>query len=131
VTTSQGLSDEDTHYVYYDDEMAKRASESKVNIPQRFVLEQNHPNPFNPETEIRYALPRAGRVELVILNISGQVVRTLVASEQAPGTYRQVWDGRDRSGHAVASGIYLCRLQVIPNDGGKPFVAVRKMALAR
>jgi len=100
-------------------------------LPTDFVLDQNYPNPFNPETAIRYALPRSGRVELVILNISGQVVRRLVMAEQAPGTYRQVWDGRDHAGRAVASGIYLCRLQVLPRDGSPPFVAVRKMALVR
>jgi len=99
--------------------------------PTEFQLFPNHPNPFNPETEIRYALPRSGRVELVILNVSGQVVRTLVASEQAPGLYRQVWPGRDEFGRSVASGIYLCRLRVLPSDGSPPFAAVRKMALVR
>jgi len=100
-------------------------------LPKEFTLEQNHPNPFNPETEIRYALPRSGWVELVILNIAGQVVRRLAAAEQPPGTYRELWDGRDHTGRAVASGIYLCRLQVLPSDGSPPFVAVRKMALVR
>jgi hypothetical protein len=61
-----------------------------TDIPGTFELGQNHPNPFNPETEFRYALPSAGYVELMITNLLGQTVRTLVAENQPAGRYRKV-----------------------------------------
>ena len=57
-------------------------------------------------------LPRAGAVQLAIFNLTGQRVKTLVEGPKAAGSYRAVWDGRDSNGGPVASGLYLCRLQV-------------------
>jgi len=90
-----------------------------------YCLSQNHPNPFNPETTIRYALPAETWVTVSIYNTTGQRIRTLVEGEQATGHHRAVWDGRDDAGQAVASGLYLCRMV------SGEFSAVRKMALVR
>ncbi len=79
-------------------------------VPARYVLLQNYPNPFNPETRIGYQLPEAGRVRLVVFNVTGQEVRRLVDGDQAPGEYRVIWDGRDELGRSVASGIYFYQL---------------------
>ncbi len=107
------------------------ASKDLLALPQKFTLLPNYPNPFNPETAIRYGLPAAANVQLVILNVLGQPVRTLVSSNQSAGWYALKWDGRDGTGQPVASGIYLYRIQVRSNDGGQAFISMAKMLLAR
>ena len=77
---------------------------------QTFALYANYPNPFNAETQMTYALPVAGAVELAIYNVRGQRVRTLVQGVQAAGRSQIVWDGRNDTGAALASGVYLSRL---------------------
>ncbi len=77
-----------------------------------FSLHQNFPNPFNPTTRIHYDLSMAGPVTLSIYNALGQHVSTLVSDTQNAGPHVVVWDGRDRSGRALASGVYFCRLRV-------------------
>lgn len=85
----------------------------------RFALEQNCPNPFNPVTEIAFAVPpTAGDrspVTLAVYSVDGSLVRTLVRGPMAPGRHVAVWDGRDRFGNSVASGVYFYRLA---HDGG-------------
>ncbi len=81
--------------------------------PSAFQLYQNHPNPFNPTTSIRFDVPAgAGRVPvtLAIYSVRGERVRTLVDGERAPGAYTEVWDGRDQNGVAVGSGVYFYSL---------------------
>jgi hypothetical protein len=75
-------------------------------------LSQNYPNPFNPTTTIRYLVPDgvAQRVRLVVYDVSGARVRTLVNREQAGGSYTVDWDGRNDNGQAVGSGMYFYRL---------------------
>jgi hypothetical protein len=80
-------------------------------IPTEFALEHNFPNPFNPETTLRYAIPNAGQVTLSIYNVLGQEVVQLVNAEQMPGFYNISWNGKDALGHTVASGVYLYRIQ--------------------
>jgi hypothetical protein len=78
--------------------------------PKEFALNQNFPNPFNPETTIKYALAEGSRVELRIYNMVGQVIRTLVSERQNAGRYSIRWDGKDDRGLTVSSGIYFYRL---------------------
>ncbi len=104
--------------------------------PVTFQLEQNFPNPFNPETNLRFRIPRGsgpdapngagGLVELKIFDILGQEVKTLVKKNMVPGTYTVKWDGSDDNGVPVASGVYLYRLKI--NDH---FVQTKKMILLR
>jgi len=89
-------------------------------IPKEFCLSQNHPNPFNPSTHIRYGVPRVCRVCLEVFDILGRRVATLVNQEQKPGYYDAVFT---RPG--LSSGVYLYR--VVSDD----FVAVRKMLILR
>ena len=75
-----------------------------------FRLAQNHPNPFNPRTEIRFEIPRAQAVSLRIYDVRGQLVRTLVQAMQPAGTSTVVWSGEDDQGDQVSSGLYFYRL---------------------
>jgi hypothetical protein len=75
-----------------------------------FALHPNHPNPFNPSTEIRYELPTSSDVRVAVYNLLGQQVRVLVQGSQGIGTHRVVWDGTDDRGRSVSSGIYVYRL---------------------
>jgi hypothetical protein len=79
-------------------------------LPHTCRLHQNYPNPFNPHTWISYQLAEGGPVSVMIYNIQGQLVRTLVEGPQSPGHYRIPWDGQDLHGYPAASGIYFCRL---------------------
>lgn len=74
------------------------------------VLYPAHPNPFNPSTTIRYQIASRARVNLSIFDITGALVATLVDDEQPAGPHSVAWRAIDRRGHALASGVYLCRL---------------------
>jgi hypothetical protein len=82
-----------------------------VGIPNTFLLRPNFPNPFNPETTLRYTIPSDGAVRLNIYDESGKLVAGLVNGEQAAGTYEVRWDGFNSSGVPAASGIYFARLE--------------------
>lgn len=72
-------------------------------------LDPASPNPFNPQTTLKYSLRDASDVNLAIYNLRGELVRQLVREHKSPGAYTIVWDGRGRDGAAVASGMYLAR----------------------
>jgi hypothetical protein len=79
-------------------------------VPEEFTLYPNYPNPFNPQTNISFALPADSRVSLKIYNLSGQLVRTLLDENLPAGTHTVHWDGTNISGEKVASGIYFYKL---------------------
>jgi len=94
-------------------------------IPDVYSLAQNFPNPFNPVTNIGFGLPKDSRVNIIIYNLLGQQVRTLVNKDMTSG-YRFIqWDGKDNYGRNVTSGMYLVMMQ--SND----FHKVRKMVLMK
>ena len=99
--------------------------EQSASIPSALILDQNYPNPFNSSTTIRLNLPRTEIVELTVHNLAGQQVCTLASGQREAGTYTFGWDGRDEGRRALASGVYLCRLQA----GGE--VEARKLVLVR
>ncbi|MCB0293563.1 MAG: T9SS type A sorting domain-containing protein, partial [Calditrichaeota bacterium] len=80
-------------------------------MPGAFYLYPNYPNPFNPETHIRYELQQSSSVVLKIYNILGQEVRTLVNTFQIAGAYTLVWDGKDDQDRQLSSGAYICTLR--------------------
>ena len=80
-------------------------------LPTTFDVAQNYPNPFNPTTTISYQVPEATDVRLVIYNVLGQRVRTLVNDRMEPGYHSVVWDGLSEDGRTVASGIYIYRFE--------------------
>ncbi len=91
-------------------------------LPTAYALDANYPNPFNPSTNIQFALPEAGEVSLTIYDLTGRVIQSLASGRMAAGYHRVVWDGRDARGVSVATGVYFYR---IVTSGG--FVATRKM----
>ncbi len=100
-------------------------SQLTANIPDKFQLFQNFPNPFNPSTRIRYDLPQSSSVRLKIYNLLGEEVRTLVNQFQSAGSYEIEWDARDNAGVKVPTGIYIYQLR------GEGVVGIRKMVLLR
>jgi photosystem II stability/assembly factor-like uncharacterized protein len=98
-------------------------------IAASFKLEQNYPNPLNPETNIRFRISETGFVTLEIFDVAGRKVATLMREALTPGEHKFQWNGHDDTGRAVGSGMYFYRLQV---TGGKTsFQQTRKMLLVR
>jgi arabinogalactan endo-1,4-beta-galactosidase len=79
-------------------------------VTDLLALSQNFPNPFNPETTIRYSLGRGGKVSLTIFNQLGKEVVSLVNEWQPAGTFAVTWDATDHRGSPVATGVYYARL---------------------
>ena len=98
-------------------------------VPKDFALDHNFPTPFNPETTLRYAIPEASQVRLVVYKILGQEVARLVDKDQVPGFYALRWDGMDTFGRSVASGVYLYKIQAIGET--QHFSQVHKMLLLK
>ncbi len=71
----------------------------------------NYPNPFNPETTIKYYLDKTQEAKLDIFNLKGQLIKTLVSETKASGEHSVLWKGEDESGHFAASGIYIVKMQ--------------------
>lgn len=88
-------------------------------------LKQNYPNPFNPTTTIAFSLAKGSRARLNIFNTKGQLVRELANGDYPAGEHHLVWDGKDKSGKPVSSGIYFYRLET----GG--YSKSRKMILMK
>ena len=122
-TISARVSSLGTFAVSYDE-----AAGSRI-LPSEYKLEQNYPNPFNPTTTIEYALPEPSHAILRIYDVMGREVTTLVDENQKPGRYRLSWDGSDRGGNTVSSGVYFYRLMT--QGGNISFASAKKMLLAR
>ncbi|HQU72719.1 MAG TPA: FG-GAP-like repeat-containing protein [Calditrichia bacterium] len=101
------------------------------NAITRFALAPNYPNPFNPSTSVRFQLPEASRVRLSIYSLLGEEVAVLAAGYRPAGRYRLTWDGRNREGAPVGSGIYFLRFSAVPEQGGHSFQQTRKMMLVK
>ena len=100
--------------------MIAAKSETSTEVPEAFALGQNYPNPFNPATTIAYALPQAAKVELVVYDLLGRAVLTLVQGEQEAGRYEVIFDAS-----RLASGMYLYRITA------GSYQAVKKMILVK
>ncbi len=96
-----------------------------ANIPTEYALDQNFPNPFNPSTTIRFALPEAADIQVRIYNIRGQLVRTLAKSSLKAGIHELTWDATNDHGVQVASGFYFYQLQ------SRDFNQVKRMLLIK
>ncbi len=89
------------------------------------LLKQNYPNPFNPETIISFNMPIAGKVELNVYNVKGQLVNTLVKGNVPAGDHSYVWKGQDLNGNNVSSGLYFYKLSSPNNTEMKKMVLMK------
>ena len=86
--------------------------EMQTVTPDQYVLDANYPNPFNPSTIIRFSLPVENKISLVVYDMLGREVKTLIANQQtAKGAYQAEWDGTNNAGTSVASGSYVYTLK--------------------
>jgi hypothetical protein len=104
-------------------------SEDNNIYPENFQLAQNFPNPFNSSTIIKYKLPYKAIIRLQIFNTAGRKIVSLVEEHQPAGDKSITWDGRDRSGKAVSSGIYFYQLEITSISFNKRYS--RKMLLLK
>jgi hypothetical protein len=102
-----------------------KPAEVEVTKSAAFELKGNYPNPFNPETVIKFYLPQDSKVNLRVYNILGQVVHTLVDEPLAAGDHSVTWNGKNEQGRDVASGVYFYRIQA------GSFESIQKMTLLR
>jgi hypothetical protein len=94
--------------------------------PADFILGEAYPNPFNQEITIPYTVPYTARVDIVIYDLLGRRVRTLVRALSAPAEHRALWDSRSDGGLLLSSGVYFCRM-----EAGGSFEKTRKLLLIR
>jgi hypothetical protein len=100
-------------------------NDNPPSYPLSFNLEQNFPNPFNPETRIYFTVPTNSHVKIVIYNSLGQIVRRLVDENYSAGQQIVNWDGRNDFGQVVPSGIYFYRMKA------GDYMALKKMMMLK
>ncbi len=103
LTDDQNASDQDTIAIHVD--KASAIAQIRQGVPKQFDLQPNYPNPFNPTTSIRYALPRAAHVSIEVFNVTGQRIATLVDQYQQAGFYRVTFRAS-----RLSSGIYFYKM---------------------
>ena len=86
---------------------------------------RNYPNPFKGSTTIKFAIPEPMRMQMAVYDVRGRLVTTLVNKKMGPGIHTATWDGTDRHGARVASGLYFCRL------AAGEHIRTRKMMMLR
>jgi hypothetical protein len=94
-------------------------------LPTQLSLEQNYPNPFNPTTTLRYDLPEDADVRIMIYNIKGREIKTLINHQQNAGFKLVVWDATNDLDQPVSAGMYLYRISA------GDFHQVKKMVLLK
>ena len=95
------------------------------NIPTEFSLGQNYPNPFNPITTINYSLPERSDINISVYNVIGQEIAVLLNMQKEHGYHSTSWNGIDRYGKPVSSGVYFARMKT------KNFSQTKKMLLLK
>ncbi len=102
----------DIEYIDFDGLNAIEDLEQAGSILNSFRLLSNHPNPFNPSTNINYELTQPGNVEVIIYDVMGKEITTLVSDHQIAGSYQIQWKGDNSQGVNVAGGMYFYQLSV-------------------
>jgi len=99
--------------------------ELQANLPFKYELLQNYPNPFNPSTEIKFSVARNEKVKIIVYDILGRKVKTLLDKKLTAGKYSVTWDGTNYLNQKVTSGVYFYRLE------SEHFVKTRKMLFVK
>ncbi len=105
--------------------VAKTLGVEKIAGPKDFALEQNYPNPFNPSTAIRFSIPTAQTVNIMIYDATGKLINTLVKGQYQAGTYSAQWNGMTDDGVQAQSGVYFYRIMA------GNYTATKKMMLVK
>jgi len=106
--------------------------ENNSNLPKEYSLLGNYPNPFNPSTKIKYAMPNNSNVGLVIYDMLGRTIRSFEINSQSAGFNEILWDGTNNNGNKVSSGIYIYRIKAVSLEGnGKVFEKSAKLMLLK
>jgi len=109
----------DYHYNYFD------LAINDDLLPLSFALHQNYPNPFNPTTTLQYDLPEDAKVKIMIYDLMGRQVKTLVNNQQSAGFKSIIWGATNDLGQPVSAGMYLYRISA------GDFHSVKKMILLK
>jgi hypothetical protein len=88
-----------------------RKTVNAAELPKEYALHQNYPNPFNPVTTIRFSLPAPSTVSIVVYDLAGRTVRTLLNGPCLAGKQGIRWDGTDGKGAFITGGVYICRMR--------------------
>ena len=96
-----------------------------ISMPMEYALHQNYPNPFNPITTIRYDLPEAGYVNVVIYDMMGHQIKQLISGTEDAGHKSVVWDSTNDYGRPVSAGVYMYRIQT------GEYIQTKKMVLLK
>ena len=99
--------------------------EDFTKIPGAFFISQNYPNPFIDATGIKFGLSKDADVKITVYNLIGQEVMILVNERKKGGYYQITWDGKDRLGNKLATGVYFYRLEAGDYKSTKKFVILR------
>ena len=110
------------------DDNAMFSKETSVNSVRLF---EAYPNPFNPITNINYALPYQSSVELVIYDIMGREIKSFHIPSQSSGYQSIIWDGTNENGSSVSSGVYLYRISIKSLENNETFVKTAKLMMLK
>ncbi len=97
----------------------------RTQLPEGFRLYQNYPNPFNPSTTISFDMPVVSDATLIVYDVLGREVRTLVSGQLGAGHREFIWDGKDNMGNVVSSGIYFYRLETTEYSAQKKMMFIK------
>lgn len=102
-----------------------------ANLPKEFVVYRNYPNPFNPQTTIKFGVPEAANVRINIYNILGQKVASIIDQNYSAGYHVAFWNGMNSTGMQVASGLYFYEFEAKAVNGERSLHKIEKMMLIR
>lgn len=125
------LKGKDINNLYTLVKKGSKTSDKNKELPTEFEIIGNYPNPFNPSTTIKYALPMKSNVRLQIFNITGELINEINLNEQEAGYHSAVWNGKNLKGENVSSGMYIYRLMFTSIKTGLTKTLSSKMMLLK
>ncbi len=125
------LKGKDINNLYTLVKKGRKTSDANKEIPIEFKIIGNYPNPFNPTTTIKYAIPMESKVIMEIFDINGELINKVTVGEQEAGYHKVVWNGKNENGENVSSGMYIYRLMFISTKTGSIKTLSSKMVLLK
>jgi len=107
------------------------ANNEKNATPETYSMYPSYPNPFNPTTTLKYDIPENSHIKLTVFDLSGRVVTELMNQSIMAGTHHSIWNGKDKNGRSVSSGVYLIQMKAISTNGKKHFTNSQKIVLLK